>query len=240
VNPIKKVLETPSTEKPELHPKQFFETIANSLAEHILSPMGEIRSSKFVRFAKQVLTIAYSVSKSRDYMTLLQEGEHPTRKTRMQLGGARKKIEHSLNYLREGEKITTKMGELHPGWLNFEYPRKALERLHTDLGHLEATTAALIPPNRRTRSESLLAPANPYQLKDPEFKVTPKSSQVMHRTVELLDVEIAKFTRGKVPPHHVDEFISDYLDALGWRRVSPANVKTIRKQFKDQKTLTPR
>lgn len=240
VNPIKKAPEAASTEKPELQPQLFFETIADSLAEHIFSPMGEIRSRRSMGFAGQLLTIAHSMSESRDYMTLLRESEPLTRKTRMQLGGARKRIEHSLKYLGQAEIITTRIAGRRPGWPKLAYPRNALKRLQEDLRDFEAATAALIPPNRRTRSEAALAQENPYPLKAPEFKVTPKSSQVMHRGVERLAVAIKEFTRGKVLPHHVYEFISDYLDALGWRGVSPANVKTILKRYEDRENATPR
>jgi len=236
VSTVKKAVEPPSAQKPNLHLDKFRETVMLSAIDHILPSMGKVRESKLEKFGDDLLRIAVYVSELRDDLAFAQGAEKPVRTTRVKLGRARRKIEHSLNYLREAEVIAIGMKEeLTPGQLDFQSAQRALESLKTKLGQLEATAAALIHPNLRRTGEDTLASQTPYKLTPLDLKATPGSSAVMHRAVELLDEVIEKFTRGKVPPHHVDEFISEYLNPLGWQGVNPANVKTIRRRFRDRK-----
>ena len=124
-----------------------------------------------------------------------------------------------------------------PEVADFQPARKALERLKTTFSDLESTAAALIHPNLRKSSEKSLANQTPYTLSHPQFKPTPRSQQVMHRAVEMLDDEIQKFTLGKVKAGSVHKFICEFLKALGWTRVHVANVKTIRTRYYERKRL---
>ena len=153
----------------------------------------------------------------------------------MRYGRVKTKIKHSIEYLHQAEKVATHMEELQPDLRNFGHARKALECLEQNFKNLEATAAALIHPGLRESGEGSLAGNTPYTLQHPEFKPTPGSQQVLHRAVELVDDEIQKFTRGKVPSNDVNEFIVEFLQFLKWN-TSAANVKTIRFRHQ-QKTI---
>jgi len=234
VEKVKSVEKTSSSDNGHQLPEDFRDNVAASLAQYILPEMGGVRVTKLARFANSLEAIAESVSKVEENLALEREAERELRVSRVRSGRAKRKIKHSLKFLDDAEVIGMNMKELRPGSLNFQPAREALEQLERTFSDLESTGAALIHPDLRKASEESLATRTPYRLSHPEFKPTPKSQKLMHRAVEMLDDEIQKFTRGKVPPRHVNKFIAEFLDSLGWA-VDVANVKTIRARYHEQK-----
>lgn len=146
--------------------------------------------------------------------------------------------QRSGTYLRKAESIGKEMIDkdgLRPGWIQFRRAQKELELLERTLGDLESLNAALIHPSLRKASEKHLADKMPHGLHHPAVKVTPRSSKVIHRTVEMLSDEIEKFTGGKVNAGPINKFISDFLKSVFNWTMDTANVKTIRKRYRDRK-----
>jgi hypothetical protein len=237
VEKVKKDAKTTLSDKGHLLPERFPDDLTASLA-HILSLMGAVSTTELVSFENRLRDIADYVSKIKDRLASERDAELDLRMSRVRSGRARKKIQHSLKFLRDAELIRSDMEELGPGVVDFQPARKALERLETTFSNLESTAAALIHPNLRKSDEKSIANRTPYTLSHPEFKPTPESQKVMHRAVEMLDDEILKFTRGKVKAGsvHVHEFIREFLKVLGWK-VDVANVKTIRARYYERKRL---
>jgi hypothetical protein len=227
VDSIKKTADSPLSENPNLDPKTFYGNLNESLVEHILSQMGKVPRGKLEKFGNQLLVIAHYISKMKERLDFEREAEKAIRASRVNLGRVKRKIQHSIEYLRQAEETAKGMQELRPDLRSLEPARKALERVEKRFTDLEASAAALIHPNLRKRGEGGLADKTPYKLQHPKFKPTPGSQQVLHSAVDMLDDEIQRFTRGKVPPHHVNEFIVEFLKLLEWN-TSSANVKTIR------------
>lgn len=212
---------------PPFDAKEFFKGLTVSLVTHLFAPMGSVRTAKVERFMSRLADIADWYREMEYQMRVLRDSANVMRMSRVKAGRGRKKIEHSLKYLQQAEALASNMEEIKSGFLDFKPARKGLENLEKRFLALETTSAALIPQNLRTRREDGLAPQTPHRLTLPEFDATPKSSQVMHRTVELLDDEIGKFTGGKVPPHNINQFIVEFIGLLGYK-VEIDNVKTIR------------
>jgi hypothetical protein len=235
---------TTSSDNSHQLPEDFRDNVAASLAQHILPEMGGVRITKLARFANRLEGIAERVAELKDRLDLEREVEPTARKLRILSGRVRAKIDHSLTVLRKADKDFAAMKDprgknvLRPGWLDFEPALKALERIEKRIGYLESNTAALIHPKLRTGDEENLAKQAPRKLTHLDVKPTPGSQKLMHRAVEVLDDEIRKFTDGKVPPGHVNDFIEDFLEYLQLgMKVDVANVKTIRARYHEHKLL---
>ncbi len=214
--------------------RDFFAKITPSLAVNILRPMGWVNKKKFWSFRTQLIVIAVFARDRKVRLDLARESEIEVRRYRVHAGRARKKIAHSLEFLIEAEQIGQTLQEWPPGLPTFDPARRALLRLEKAFAQVEATAAKLLHPTLRKRNEKDIASRSSRRLFHPDLKATEGSSALMHRTVEMLDDELRKFTRGKVPPKHIDKFICEFLQALFWKGASVANVKTIRQRYKDR------
>ncbi len=180
--------------------------------------MGRVSPKRVARFADRLRNIALAARHSEDRMKRYMESKKPLRAHRVRCGRAKAAIEHSLTCLEKAEAIGKEMIEkdgLLPGWLNFEPSKEALEQIKKRVRVLESTSAALVHPRLRKRGdEQNLAKETPYKLTHLDFKPTSKSHNLLYWVVEMLDDQIQKFTGGKVPPDHVNKFITEFLDAL--------------------------
>jgi hypothetical protein len=241
---VGKVKKNPTMDR-EL-PDEFHEKLAVSLAEHIVSQIsGGVRVTKVTEFAQRLCNIALLARDFEDRMKLDIEAVKPLREHRLRCTRAKAAIRHSLNSLGKAEAIGREMidkDSLLPGWLDFEPSKKALERIKKRIVDLESTAAALVHPDLRKRGEEQsLASKTPHKLTHLEFKPTEGSSNLQYWVVEVLEDQIREFAGGNVPPHDLNQFISEFLTALSSLglnvQATVDNVRVIRTRNRNRKQM---
>jgi hypothetical protein len=213
----------------------FCAEFVSSLCEDILTFVGKFRERALEDLIMNLYIVAHAMAEMENLLGIERKSPAFFRKWRARYNRVLVCVNQSFRSLLEAEKLLGEWG-IRPQRFNFRGPLKHVMTLHQSIAKAEAQCAAMIHPDLRTKVEKQLAKGY-VEIPHPHFRTTEGSAQLQYEVTRVVEKEVVKFSRGKVPSNHIDRFISKFFAAaLGMSGVSEENVKTMRSRLKRKKT----